>query len=179
MNIIKNIYKKIEFLKAKNVNEIALLHKKYGVRMGNNCRIYRGVSFGSEPYLILLGNDVTITSGNNFITHDGSLRVLRNMGLLPNSDRFGQIEIGNNVWIGLRCTIMPGVKIGDNVIIGTGSIVTKDIPSNSVAAGVPCKVLKDINLYYEGVKNMVDYTNNLNSKDKKDYLIKKYNLDIE
>jgi maltose O-acetyltransferase len=54
------------------------------------------------------------------------------------------VSIGNNVWIGGSVTILPGVKIGDNVTIGAGSVVTKDIPSNSVAIGNPCKVVKSI-----------------------------------
>ncbi len=54
------------------------------------------------------------------------------------------VTIGNNVWIGGSVTILPGVTIGDNVTIGAGSVVTKDIPSNSVAVGNPCKVIKKI-----------------------------------
>ena len=52
------------------------------------------------------------------------------------------VTIGNNVWIGGSVTILPGVTIGDNVTIGAGSVVTHDIPSNSVAVGNPCKVVK-------------------------------------
>jgi len=54
------------------------------------------------------------------------------------------VTIGNNVWIGGSVTILPGVTIGDNVSIGAGSVVVKDIPSNSVAVGNPCKVIKKI-----------------------------------
>ena len=54
------------------------------------------------------------------------------------------VIIGNNVWIGGSVTILPGVTIGDNVTIGAGSVVTRDIPSNSVAVGNPCKVIKHI-----------------------------------
>ena len=54
------------------------------------------------------------------------------------------VTIGNNVWIGGSVTILPGVEIGDNVSIGAGSVVVKDIPSNSVAVGNPCKVIKKI-----------------------------------
>lgn len=54
------------------------------------------------------------------------------------------IKIGNNVWIGAGVNITPGVTIGDNTIIGTGSVVTKDIPANVIAAGVPCKVIREI-----------------------------------
>ena len=52
------------------------------------------------------------------------------------------VTIGDNVWIGGSVTILPGVTIGDNVTIGAGSVVTKDIPSNSIAVGNPCKVIK-------------------------------------
>ena len=54
------------------------------------------------------------------------------------------VSIGDNVWIGGSVTILPGVTIGDNVTIGAGSVVTKDIPSNSIAVGNPCKVVKTI-----------------------------------
>ena len=54
------------------------------------------------------------------------------------------IQIGNNVWIGGNVAILPGVSIGDNVTIGAGSVVTKDIPSNVIAYGNPCRVVKSI-----------------------------------
>lgn len=77
---------------------------------------------------------------------------IRNTGLeygLP-------ITIGNNVWIGGNVVVMPGVHIGDNTIIGSGSVVTKDIPSDVIAAGNPCKVIRKITtedkIYWEGKK---------------------------
>ena len=54
------------------------------------------------------------------------------------------VIIGNNVWIGANATILPGVKIGDNVVIGAGAVVTKDVPANSVAAGNPAVVIREI-----------------------------------
>lgn len=54
------------------------------------------------------------------------------------------VKIGNNVWLGGNVTILPGITIGDNTTIGAGSVVTKDIPSNVVAAGNPCKVIKEL-----------------------------------
>ena len=54
------------------------------------------------------------------------------------------VTIGNNVWIGGSVTILPGVTIGDNVTIGAGSVVTKDIPSGVVAAGNPCRIIKQL-----------------------------------
>ena len=54
------------------------------------------------------------------------------------------IKVGNNVWIGGNVTVLPGVSIGDNVVIGAGSVVTKDISSNVIAVGNPCRVIKEI-----------------------------------
>lgn len=54
------------------------------------------------------------------------------------------IKVGSNVWFGAGVQVMPGVTIGDNVVIGGGSVVVKDIPSNSVAVGNPCKVIRSI-----------------------------------
>ena len=56
-----------------------------------------------------------------------------------------KVSIGNNVWIGGSTVINPGVSIGDNVVIGSGAVVTKDIPSGVIAAGCPCRVLREIN----------------------------------
>lgn len=176
MRLVNRLYRKIKLKCAKDAYQYALIYKSDGVNLGKNCRIYTDVNFGSEPFLVTLGDNVSISSGTQFITHDGGVWVLRNMGLLPNADKFGQIIIGSNVSIGSSCIIMPGVSIGDNVVIGAGSIITKNIPSNSVAVGVPCKVIKDINEYYEGLKNNVDYTKDLGAKEKRDYLKQKYNL---
>lgn len=55
-----------------------------------------------------------------------------------------EVVIGNNVWIGGNAVICPGVRIGDNVVIGAGSVVTKDVPAWTVAAGNPCKVIREI-----------------------------------
>jgi len=118
-----------------------------GVRVGTDCRIF-GIPeevFGSEPYLCRLGDHVTITSGVKFISHDGGVWVFRDQ--FPDLDVFGPITVGNNVFIGINAIIMPGVTIGDNVVIGSGSVVTRDIAANSVAAGVPARVLRSLDEY--------------------------------
>lgn len=96
--------------------------------------------FPTDPELISLGENVNIASDVDFINHDVVYRMLN---VKFHTSEFeiqeGCIEIGDNVMIGARTLILPNVKIGSNVIIGAGSIVTKDIPDNTVAAGVPCK----------------------------------------
>ena len=101
--------------------------------------------FGSEPYLIEIGCNVTITEGVKFITHDGGVAVLRSE--FPGLNVFGPIKIHDNCFIGVDSIIMPGTKIGPNAVIGAGSVVTKDVPPNSVVAGVPARVLFDLDEY--------------------------------
>lgn len=174
---MKNIISKIIYRLASQDKKIEMLRKK-GVIIGEGCEIYPNVSWGSEPYLIEIGNNVRITMGCKFVTHDGGVWTLRKMGKLENADLFGRIKIGNNVHIGLDTIIMPGVTIGNNCIIGCGAVVTKDIPENSVAVGVPARVIKSIEEYYEKAKQKCDYVKDLNSIEKKEYLLKKYNLKI-
>jgi serine acetyltransferase len=122
-----------------------------GMRVGRGCRFYKPhtIAVGSEPFLIRLGDRVTVADGVHFITHDGGVWVFRERH--PHIDVFAPIAVGNNVFIGPNTMIMPGVTIGDNVVIGAGSVVTKDIPSDSVAAGVPARVIKSLDAYYQGV----------------------------
>lgn len=145
-----------------------------GVSIGIGCEIYPKVSFGSEPFLINIGDHVRITSGVQFITHDGGMWVLRNLNLLKDADYFGRIKVESNVHIGPDSIIMPGVVIGDNVVIGAGTIVTKDIPSNCIAAGVPARVIRSIDDYYLKYRDMVDYTKAMTADEKYEYLKEKY-----
>ncbi|WP_084644395.1 acyltransferase [Microbacterium gubbeenense] len=107
-----------------------------GVEIGTGCRILSNI-VTTEPWLVSIGDRVTISSEVSFVTHDGS-------GWLYRDDRgrrfrYAPIRIGNHVFIGTRATIMPGVSVGDNVVIGAGSLVTKSVPSGTVVAGVPAR----------------------------------------
>ncbi|RUO74524.1 acyltransferase [Pseudidiomarina sediminum] len=126
------------------------LAKRLGVVIGENCRIYIR-DFGSEPFLIQLGDNVTITSGVKILTHDGAT------GLIADDkgkrfQRYSPVKIGNNVFLGVNSIVMPGVSIGDNVIVAAGSIVTKDIPSGSVFGGNPAKSICSFEDYSSKVK---------------------------
>ena len=99
-----------------------------------------------------------LASGVSFVNHDiihWMLEKKYKKHLFPQQK--GCIEIGDNVMIGSGTRIMYNVRIGSNVIIGAGSIVTKDIPDNSVAAGVPCRVIGKFNDLVEKRKNVVAY----------------------
>lgn len=108
-----------------------------GVKIGKDCQIQR-VSFGTEPYLIEIGNHVQITGGTKFFTH-GAAWVLREK--YPKIDFFGKIKIGNNVYIGNNALILAGVTVGSNVIIAAGAVVTKSVSDGCIVGGNPAKVI--------------------------------------
>ncbi len=119
-----------------------------GVNVGEHCRIFTS-SFGSEPWLITIGNKVTITSGVKLLTHDGAAWLARDEK--GRRYKFDRIIIGNNVFIGINSIIMPGVKIEDDVIIAAGSVVTKSVPSGVIIGGNPAKIIGSYYSYYEKV----------------------------
>lgn len=117
-------------------------------RCDYGCNIHIGDKFFANFNLTIL-DEATVTIGDNvFIGPNVSIYTAchpleaeaRNTG----EEWAEPVTIGNSVWIGGSATILPGVKIGDNCVIGAGSVVTKDIPSNSVAAGNPARVIKHL-----------------------------------
>lgn len=110
--------------------------------------IILGENFYSNHNLVILdaapvtfGDNVFVAPNCCFTTAGHPLDVeQRNKGL----EYARPIIVGSNVWIGAGVTVLPGVTIGDNVTIGAGSVVNRDIPANTVAAGVPCRVIKEL-----------------------------------
>lgn len=129
---------RLEMLLMYNEFTIEDYFKKKGYVIGKNNRIFIH-DFGSEPYLVRIGNHSTITGGVKFITHDGGAWIFREE--IPNLNVFGKIEIKDNCFIGLNSIILPNVTIGPNSVVGAGSVVSKDVPPNTVVAGVPAKVI--------------------------------------
>lgn len=105
-----------------------------GAIIGDNCHIYGSIDNGHE-FLVSMGNNVTLASGSRLLTHDGSTKKILGYS------KVGRIDIGDDVFIGAACIVLPNVRIGNKVVIGAGSVVTKDIPDNSVAVGNPAKVI--------------------------------------
>ena len=152
---------------------ISYLRKK-GLTVGNNCDISKSANFGSELWLIKIGNNTRITQRVQFITHDGGLWTLRKMGLIDEKEvKYGNIVIGDNCNISWDVTIMPNVKIGNNCVIAAGAIVTKNVPDGEVWGGIPAKKIETIEEYYEKIKNNTFPTNGMSIKEKKEYLQKK------
>jgi acetyltransferase-like isoleucine patch superfamily enzyme len=127
------------------VTKSELEYAKYkGVNFGANCKIFTK-SFGSEPWMITIGNKVTITSGVKLLTHDGSTWLFEDEK--GRRYKYNKIVIGNNVFVGVGSIIMPGVKIDDNVIVAAGSVVTKSIPGGVIVGGNPAKIIGDYSYY--------------------------------
>ncbi|MDI9948782.1 acyltransferase [Rhodococcus sp. IEGM 1305] len=129
---------RIKFRALKSLKGPVVAARAAGCTVGQGCRLYSDIST-NEPWLVSIGDRVTISSGVNFVTHDGS-------GWLHRDEkgrryRIAPIEIGSDVFVGLGATIMPGVKIGDRCVVGSGSVVTKSIPSGHVVAGNPARIV--------------------------------------
>ena len=114
---------------------------------GNNIKLGKNVFINSNCYFmdcgeIIIGDNVFICPSCGLYTANHPLDFqIRNQGL----EQALTITIGNNVWLGGNVVILPGITIGDNCVIGAGSVVTKDIDANSIACGNPCKVMKKVN----------------------------------
>lgn len=100
-----------------------------------NCKFVDNPVWGTEPYLITIGDHVLISGQVSFINHDGSTWCFREEGPYKDTFKFGPITIGNNCFIGYKSTILPNVSIGDNCVVAAGSMVNKSIPSGEVWGG--------------------------------------------
>ncbi|WP_416326306.1 DapH/DapD/GlmU-related protein [[Eubacterium] hominis] len=166
--IRRGIIKKI--LSVRNPVKLA---KLIGVNfVENGLHIYGKIDWGTEPWIITLGTNVHITEGTRFITHDGGTLLFRDK--VPDLEITKPIKIGNNVYIGNDVIILPGVIIGDNVVVGAGAVVSKSIPDNSVAVGIPAKVIKNIDQYFEKIQRESLCLGNLKGKEKDRELMKYY-----
>ena len=129
--------------------------RKLGVTIGEGCQILDDPAriFGTEPWLITIGDNVDITGGARFINHEGGMwcaRILKPE--LKDYDLFRPIRVGNNVMVGTGSIIMPGVTIGNNVIIAASSIITRDVPDGAVVAGIPAKQISTVEKFTESIK---------------------------
>lgn len=151
--MIKGIINKIKRILIYSSEEryVKYLRNK-GISIGSGFKI-RGpikniVIDTTRPSLVTIGDNVVVNRNFILLTHDmvAGLFRIKYSDFLPSS---GPVKIGNNVRFGVNCTILKNVIIGDNCFIAAGSVVTKNIPENCIAAGVPAKVICTLDDYYE------------------------------
>ena len=141
MNNYRNIYRFLE-------KTLQRLHKPYmnmrikrlrveGVQIGDKCKIFTDLTL-SEPYLVFIGDNVTISTNCSLLTHDNSvIKFMENA-----TDIMGKITIGKNCFIGANAVLLPGVSLADGTIVGAGAVVSKSVTEpNCVIAGNPAKII--------------------------------------
>jgi len=137
------------------------------VKIGNGVGIFENVIINpSEP--VEIGDNCGIGADVMIWTHGAWLDITKGF-----PSEFGPVKIGNDVWLPARSIVLPNVTVGDNVVVGTNSLVNKSLPDGCLAAGIPCKVIKE-NIYpkkmsEEQITNMIrdilsDWMKLLNSK---------------
>jgi len=149
--IFKRIIEKIKSAWYKrNSASLISYYRNRGVLIGNRC-VFRSPGTAridiQRPELITIGNNVDMNKNFQILTHDWGCLVFRaKYHDFLNST--GKVVIGDNIYFGTDVIVLAGVTIGNNCIIAAGSIVTRDIPDNSIAAGVPCRVICSLDDYY-------------------------------
>ena len=138
-SLIKKAYNRIKSYKRQNyINNLV----RNGLGLGKNVEIISDFFFDpSHCFLIKIGENCTICPNVRLIAHDASSQKI--LGYT----KMGKIVICDNCFLGDSVIVLPNVKIGSNSIIGAGSVVTKDIPANTIAAGNPALVLSTVDEY--------------------------------
>lgn len=137
------IFRKLKSVYQKTFWSFEKQARYAGVKIGKG-NFISSAFWSSEPYLISIGNYCQITAGVRIHTHGGGNFV---RSIIPAFDCFGKVSIGDYVYIGTGAQIMPGVTIGNNVLIAAGSIVTKSVPCRVVVAGNPARVICSLEEY--------------------------------
>ena len=148
MGLFKKMYLrffvKSGFPYATYLKEKGMLHSQ-----GENCFISKAANV-PDPYLLSIGDNVWLTSGCQLLCHDASV-IMINIMRTGHFDRVGPIVMGNNSFLGNNVIVLSDTRIGSNVIIGAGSVVTRDIPDNSVHAGNPARFVCPFDEYVEKI----------------------------
>ena len=132
---------KLRIKKTVDYNSIEFLRSR-GVKIGENVHILNSLIDYGHGFLVSIGNNVTLT-GVRILAHDASTQIPLGVS------KVGRVIIGDNVFVGQGSIILPNTHIGNRVIIGAGSVVSKDIPDNSVAAGSPARVIESYDAFVE------------------------------
>ena len=132
-------------------------YRRMGVQIGENSYLGSNVTIDYSHYwLISIGKNVKIGPDTLILAHDTSSKSV--LGYT----RIAKVEIKDNVFIGSKSIILPNVVLGENCIVGAGSVVTKDVPANMVVAGNPERVICSTQDYYEKVRARMNPQNTFN-----------------
>lgn len=113
-----------------------------GVGIGEGCFV-QTLKIANEHFLVKMGNHVAVAAGVQFITHDGAASWFFREDL--QAGVFGTITLGNHVFVGMNSILLPNTSIGNNCLIGAGSVVRGNFPDNSVIMGNPARVIMKMN----------------------------------
>lgn len=124
--------------------------RRRGTKIGKNVSMYGVIIDGVRPDLVSIGDNCVITGGVKLLAHDSAKTVFgKEMKVAP-------VKICDNVFIGMDAVILPGVTVGPNTVVGANAVVTRDVPPNSVVAGVPARVIMSLEEYLHDTKAKTD-----------------------
>lgn len=129
------------FTSRRAVNELCTTHANALLRIGENCLLNGAV----------IGCAESVSIGDRCIIAEAYIRDTTSHGIdaytrhLPGAAKVEPVELGENVWVGSHCHVMPGVRIGENTVLGVNSVATKSLPANVFAAGSPARAIHELN----------------------------------
>lgn len=143
--------------------------RKEGMIIGKGTHIFSNIA-ASEPYLVSIGDNCTISTDVSFLTHDASVGVF--LGREKYSDICGRITVGNNCFIGNHSIVLYGVTIPDNTLVAAGSVVTKSIPeAGCIVGGNPARVIGRVDDYLAKNKDNMLSINVLSESERKQSIL--------
>lgn len=164
---IKYFLAKVLFKLRHNDREVINAYfRKAGMSVGKGCNICCNI-MNTEPYLVSIGNNVTISGGVRLTTHDNSISKV-----LPNkTDICGTITIGDNCFIGRGAHLLLGVSLADNIIVAAGSVVTKSFSeSRIIIAGNPAKKIGTWDSFAERYQDKAVFLKGLSAKERENMI---------
>lgn len=143
--------------------------RKEGLTIGEDTHIFSNI-ITSEPYLISIGSNCTISTEVCFLTHDASIGLF--LGRKIKSDICGKISVGDNCFIGNRAILLYGVSIPDNTIVAAGSVITKSIDEpGCIVGGNPAKIIGKVETFLEKNKEYFLSLHELSAEERKKVIL--------